>query len=137
MTIRREQIAGSQTHSCALSEDNGDVIPEVADLAVEIVRFVVDYQPGIVACEFVDASGRRHTLIEKAPVVSAEDLNADSEYPQPGLARCIVLNRWRDADERDLVSISIADPYGIESREGLSEFVVLQTQISARPRATR
>jgi len=42
----------------------------------------------------------------------------------------VVLNRWRDTSERDLVRISTADPYGIESSEGLSEFVVLKTQIS-------
>jgi hypothetical protein len=34
---------------------------------------------------------------------------------------------------RELASISTADPYSIESSEGLSEFVVLQTQISAPP----
>ncbi len=83
--------------------------------------------------EFVDASGRRHTVVEKAPVVSIEELNADSEYPQPGSARCVILKRWRDASERDLVCISTA---GIESSEGLSEFVVLQTQISLPPGKT-
>jgi hypothetical protein len=110
--------------------------PEVVDLAVEIVRFLDDYQPGIVACEFVDANGRRHAFIEKAPVFSLEDLNADSKYPLSGSARCVVLNRWCDANERELVSISTAEPFGIESTEGLSEFVVLQAQVSAHPRDT-
>ena len=100
------------------------------DLAVEIVRFVDDWQPGIVAGEFVHADGYHHTIIEKAPVLSIENLDADSSYPRPGSARCVVLNRWRDTGERDLVRISTADPYGIESSEGLSEFVVLKTQIS-------
>ena len=104
--------------------------PEVADLAVEIVQFVDDYQPGIVACELVDANGSRHTFIEKAPIVSLEDLDADSKYPRSGSARCVILNRWRDANERDLVRISTAGPDGIESSEGLTEFVVLKTQIS-------
>jgi hypothetical protein len=35
-----------------------------------------------------------------------------------------------DASERDLVRISTTDPDSIETREGLSEFVVLKTQIS-------
>jgi hypothetical protein len=105
------------------------MIPEVADLAVEIVRFVDDYQPGIVVCELVDATGRRHTVIEKVPVVSIQEPNANSEYPQPGVARCTVLSRWRDAREQNLIRISTAEPDGIESSEGLSEFVVLQTQI--------
>ncbi len=59
------------------------------------VRFVDAYQPGIVACEFVDANGRRHIVIDKAPIVRAEDLNAGSGYPRLGSVRCVVLNRWR------------------------------------------
>ncbi len=108
------------------------MMPQIVDLAVQIVRFVDDYQPGIVACQFVDADGRRHTLIDKAPIFSAETLDADSRYPRPGAARS-VLKRRCDACGRELASISTADPYSIESSEGLSEFVVLQTQISAPP----
>jgi hypothetical protein len=63
------------------------MIPQVVELAVQIVRFLHDYQPGVVACEFVDANGRRHTLIDKAPIFSAEPLDADSKYPQSGTAR--------------------------------------------------
>jgi hypothetical protein len=99
------------------------VIPEVGDLAVEIVRFLDDNQPGIVACEFVDADGHYHTIIEKAPILCVETLSADSKYPRPGAARCVVLSRWRDARERDLVRISTADPDHIETGEGLTEFV--------------
>ena len=102
------------------------MMPQIVDLAVQIVRFVDDYQPGIAACQFVDADGRRHTLIDKAPIFSAETLDADSRYPRPGAARS-VLKRRRDACGRELASISTADPYSIESSEGLSEFVVLQT----------
>ena len=36
---------------------NNVMTPEITELAVEIVRFVDDYQPGIVACEFFDAEG--------------------------------------------------------------------------------
>ncbi len=106
------------------------MLPEVVDLAVKIVRFVDEHQPGIVACEFIDAHGHHHTIIEKAPVLSVEVLDADSKYPRPGAARCVVLNSWRDTSERDLVRISTTHPYGIESSEGLSEFVVLKSQIS-------
>ena len=38
---------------------NNVMTPEITELAVEIVRFVDDYQPGIVACEFFDAEGYR------------------------------------------------------------------------------
>jgi hypothetical protein len=55
------------------------------ELAVQIVRFVDDEpQPGIVACEFIDANGHRHTLIDKVPMCSGERLDANSTYPRVG-----------------------------------------------------
>jgi hypothetical protein len=106
------------------------MISEVVNLAVVIVRFVDDCQPGIVAGEFVDAYGHQHIIIEKAPILSVEILDANNNYPRPGYAHCVVLDCWRDASERDLVRISTADPDSIETSGGLSEFVVLKTQIS-------
>ena len=50
---------------------------EVSDswnISVQIVRFVDEYQPGIVACEFLDAAGHCHTIIAKVPLVSMKDL---------------------------------------------------------------
>ena len=53
---------------------------ELVDVAVSIVRFVDDYQPGIVACELIDADGRAHTFIDKAPVFTDELLDASSSF---------------------------------------------------------
>jgi hypothetical protein len=105
----------------------------IMELAVQIVQFVDDCQPGTVACEFAEADGRRHTLIDKAPVFSVELLSADSEYPRSGVARCIALNQWRDAEGRELIRISTVHPDRIESSAGLSEFVVLREQVTAHP----
>src|ERR1017187_7249070 len=69
------------------------MMPQIVDLAVQIVRFVDDYQPGIAACQFVDADGRRHTLIDKAPIFSAETLDADSRYPRLGTAQSVLKRR--------------------------------------------
>lgn len=103
----------------------------VGELSVNIVRFVDSYQPGIVECEFFDAYGNRHTLIVKAPYVSVEDLDASSKYPLSGAPQCEVSNRWRDTNDRELVGISIARPCYMESTEGVSEFVVLEAQVSS------
>jgi hypothetical protein len=65
--------------------------PDLVDLTVQIVRFVDDYQPGIVECEFTDAGGRAHRLIDKAPIFTVSALTADSPYPQPGAVRCKLL----------------------------------------------
>jgi len=72
----------------------------------------------------VDAGGRRHSIIEKIPVVTAEDLDADSEYPRPGTVRCEIIKRNRDAKAQDFVCNNTDRPICIESTEGLSEFTV-------------
>jgi len=95
---------------------------EAQNLSVQIVRFVDESFPGWVACQFTDASGRVHTIVEKYPIVAAEMLDADSQYPQPGAVECEVLERSEDARGRKIVRVGMP---GIESTEGLSEFVVL------------
>ena len=101
-------------------------------LAVQIMRFVDNAQPGWVACEFEDAEGRRHELIDKVPIFSDVMLDETSTYPQAGGARCTILDRWSDVNSRELVRVSTVKPDGIESIEGLSEFVVLSSQVSGR-----
>jgi hypothetical protein len=94
------------------------------DLMVQIVRFADSHQPGWVECEFADAEGRRHLIIEKVPVVTAEDLDADSKYPKPGTVRCQIIRRYRNEKGKEFVCITTDRPFGIESTEGLSEFTV-------------
>ncbi len=55
---------------------------EFRNLEVQIVEFVDDHQPGTVKCEFADAHGQVHKLLEKVPVVSLEMLDANSIYPR-------------------------------------------------------
>jgi len=98
-------------------------------LAVQIVRFVDDAQPGFVECEFLDADGKLHILFDKVPIFTAENLYANSAYPQPGIADCQLLAQWTDDQGRDLARITTAIPFAIESRDGLSEFVVLSAQL--------
>lgn len=99
-------------------------------LSIHIVRFVNESQPGWLECEFLDANGRKHTLIDKVPVFLCEDLDRSSQYPRPGTVRCEVISQWRDNDGRELARISTARPDGVDSTEGLSEFVVFCNQLS-------
>lgn len=96
---------------------------------IKIMRYVDDHYPGWVACELVDASGRRHSLVDKVPVFTTENLDAQSPYPLPGAVACEVVARWEDDDGRQLVRIDTVRPFGIESTEGITEFVVAADQV--------
>jgi hypothetical protein len=102
----------------------------MCNLAVQIVRFVDEHQPGFVACEFSDAHGHKHTVIDKVPMFTVESLDSSSPYPLLGVARCEVLSRWRDDRGRELVRITLDRPDVLESTEGLTEFVVVAGQLS-------
>jgi hypothetical protein len=65
-------------------------------ICVQIVRFVDSHQPGWVECELVDAARPRHIIIEKVPVVTTKDLDANSKYPALGSVPCEVLKRYQD-----------------------------------------
>lgn len=111
--------------------------PELGELAVNIVRWLDDYFPGFVACEFTDAAGRVHTIEDKVPMVSVEELNSSCAYPQLGAVRCTVLGRWTDDQGRELLRISTGEPDAIESTEELQEFVVSKNQVKKIPRGHR
>jgi len=103
---------------------------KLSQLAVQILRFVDDAQPGWVACEFDDAAGRLHVIIDKVPIFTDKMLDATSVYPQPGWVGCEILARWKDASGRELLRVSTATPGWVNSTEELSEFVVLSSQVA-------
>jgi hypothetical protein len=98
-------------------------------LRVEIVRFVGECQPGVVACEFTDATGNRHTIVDKVPMFSSEQLWSDSKYPTTGDARCTILGSWHNSTGQNLSQITIDKPDGPETSNGQTEFAVLASQI--------
>jgi hypothetical protein len=103
------------------------------NLRVSIVRFVDETQPGVVECEFTDANDRVHRLIDKVPIFSEHALWIDSQYPQPGDARCQILEEFRDQSGRELVHVTIARPDSLETTDGETEFVVLSSQVMPDP----
>jgi hypothetical protein len=102
----------------------------MAALTVQIVRFIDSDQPGWIECRFEDATGRQHSFIEKVPIVTNENLDADSAYPQPGIVGCEIVKEFRDEKGRRLVCITTSRPWSIETAEGLSEFTVSADLIS-------
>jgi hypothetical protein len=102
-------------------------------LAVTIVRWVDDWQPGWVECFLTDACERKHVFREKAPVVSGESLDAATAYPRPGSIACEILSRRVDDRGRRVVTVTTAKPWGCESTEGTTTFEVLQKQLCTEP----
>jgi hypothetical protein len=106
----------------------------MAQVSVQIVRFVEEHQPSIVACELVDAEGHTHTFIDKDAIfTTGYSLFAESQYPQPGWIRSEILERWQDANGEELVRISTAKPDGVEACDGRSEFIVRASQLVEHP----
>jgi hypothetical protein len=97
-------------------------------LLLNIVRYVDDCQPGVVACEFRDSDGHLHTLIDKVPIFTSRLLEPDSPYPQIGSTQCEILQSFQDEGGRLLVRVK-----SIESTEGVSEFVVSAEHVSDDP----
>lgn len=98
-------------------------------LRVQIERFTDPDVPGWVECRLIDASGRSHLFVEKVPVVSDEDLDASSSYPQEGVIGCVIVGLREDGDGGQIVISDTEKPWGVESTEGLSRFEVRSDQI--------
>jgi hypothetical protein len=101
----------------------------VLEVQISITAFIDEYQPGIVECRLVDAHGKTWIFHEKIPVVTTQDLWTDSQYPQPGLVACTVLERKSDSSGRRIVKIDTSRPWGIESTDGVSVFEVFAEQL--------
>jgi hypothetical protein len=97
------------------------ICTNMPSLRVQIVRFVDDYQPGIVECQFRDADGQMHSIIGKQVCFSSVDLWWDSIYPQPGAVECRVLG----SPSHRTVRITLAE----ETTDGTSEVVVPETDL--------
>ena len=94
-------------------------------MKVSIVRYISDDpQPGVVECQFQDAYGRRWSFIEKTLVVSVEQLDAHSVYPQQGSTACRIVQRFPDASGREVIRIDC-----VESVEGVTQFDILSESV--------
>ena len=98
-------------------------------IAVEISQVVDDSgYPTFVECLLIDAMGQRHIFVEKEPVVSAAGIDIES-FPASGVIACEVESEWLDSNGRSVVRVATTRPWGIESTEGSSSFVVLAEQL--------
>lgn len=76
---------------------------------------------------FRDAQGEARSIIDKIPLFTSADLWSDSEYPQPGLIECVVLERMT-GPAGGLVRVNIG-AYHFESTDEKPEFVVSEAEL--------
>jgi hypothetical protein len=96
---------------------------------VTIQRFTDPSNPGWVELTLVDAAGVTHVFEEKVPIVSAENLGPESQYPRAELMACRVVGTRRSEDGRQLVTVDTDQPSGIESKTGQTQFEVLREHV--------
>ncbi|NNE59016.1 MAG: hypothetical protein HKN36_12990 [Hellea sp.] len=95
-------------------------------LKVQVTRIVDHSYPIWVECIFTDAKGKEHTIHEKVPVISAENIS-EIELPMSKQIDCLVEDQWRD---KKGISISrIKFPWSIESIEGMTSFEILSENL--------
>jgi hypothetical protein len=82
--------------------------------------------PGVVEVGLTDAAAREWRFIDKSAVFDRDDiLGPSAGYPIGVRIACTVLERTEDR-----VVISTAEPWGIESVEQQSRFVMLPEQVA-------
>jgi hypothetical protein len=96
---------------------------------IEIIRYTLDEQPGFVELRLIDAWGTEWLFEEKVPVVTLEELDEHSDYPQPGIIACEIIKEWRDAEDREIVTIDTERPWGVPAYDGTTRFDVLPDQL--------
>jgi hypothetical protein len=102
-------------------------------LRAQIIRWVDDYQPGIVECRFTDALGQEWSVIEKLPILTDANLWSDSEFPQPAFIACQIIRRDRDDVGHEVASIDTQNPWAIEATDGTTSFRVFARDLTESP----
>ena len=97
-------------------------------IKVEITRLVLDHNPNIVECRLVDALGHEHFFNEKVPIVTLENLDANSRYPRHGVVACQIIEK-KLVDNREVFRVNTDEPWHIESTIGEVEFDVFPEQL--------
>jgi hypothetical protein len=97
---------------------------------VTITRYVDDDQPGWVECVLTDAWGKAWLFVQKVPIVTTSELDSLSQYPQPGVIACQIVEKQRDGGGREVITVDTATPWGVETTTGEVRFDVLPEQLA-------
>ena len=103
----------------------------IHNLKIQIIKYISDEpQPGIVACQFVDANGRNWCFIDKIYIFTEIDLRLEMKYPINGAIRGMILGKSNDINGSEAFIFDIELPDHVESIEGVTRFLVTSDQVS-------
>ena len=100
------------------------------EVNVSIVRFVEEHQPNIIEARLRDALDRERVFVDKCVIFTADDLDENSPYPQPGAIACEVVKREYDAQGREVVTVDTETPWHVEDISGGTRFMVFAHQLN-------
>ncbi|WP_154940297.1 hypothetical protein [Micromonospora palomenae] len=93
-------------------------------LRCEVVAWVSQDFPGWVRVRMVEADGKSWFFVDKVPVFTDGQLNADTRLPAPVRVRCSIVSQ----DEDGALVIS-TQPDGVEAEDGQTLFRVRGRQL--------
>jgi hypothetical protein len=99
-------------------------------LKVVITRFTSNDNPGFAEATFKDAWGQEIIFHEKIPIFTKDDLDENTQYPQPGVIACNPVKKFIDKDGRLIVTVNTDEPWGVESIDGIKQFNILPEQLT-------
>ena len=93
-------------------------------------RWVADEpQPGLVEVSLVDAYGKKWIFVDKTASFSRDVLTAASSYPRETRIGCEELRCEVEPSGREIVTVTTARLWSIETIDAVSEFAVERSQI--------
>lgn len=122
-----------ENHESSESLDDHAAYGEVS---VEILRPLdIDIWPFFVECRLVDAAGRIWLFRDKWPIFTRADFDDQTEFPQPGVIRCQIIESHVSTDGRKLAVIDTERPDGVDSTTGDYRFEVFASQLDGNSEA--
>jgi hypothetical protein len=95
---------------------------------VEIIKYTDAHFPGWVECNLIDANQIKHCFIDKVPIFTAANIDAETSLPQPGSIGCVLIKTKKCEDGREILTIDTGKPWGITSDNGQNMFEVFSEQ---------
>ena len=97
-----------------------------AGVLARATRYCDNHQPGWVECVLPSVDGALHYFVEKVPVVTTDELDETTQFPQPVVLACEILSR-----DDGQITIDTARPCDIQSTLGSYRFTVSRERILA------